>query len=120
VGGDSDSVLTGALYTPASLFSPLGSYPISQGSLSAGGNYSITFTSGTLSVIASEDSLPPGIASPITQAVIQPATPVTSPSHGRYEVTYVNGYGTSFSTFPENHAALLRQWWNGIVNDAKH
>jgi hypothetical protein len=49
VNGDTTSVLTGTLATSATLTSPVGSHPISQGSLTAS-NYTITFTPATLSI----------------------------------------------------------------------
>ena len=50
VNGDTNSVFSGALATTATSGSNVGSYNITQGTLSAGINYSINFTSGTLSV----------------------------------------------------------------------
>ena len=50
VNGDTSSVFTGALATPATSSSNVGSYNITQGTLSAGVNYAINFTGGTLSV----------------------------------------------------------------------
>ena len=50
VNGDTASVFSGALATPATAASGVGTYAITQGSLSAGGNYSIAYTSGTLTV----------------------------------------------------------------------
>ncbi len=47
VNGDT---LSGALATAASQTSGVGSYAITQGSLSAGGNYAVTFDAGTLTV----------------------------------------------------------------------
>jgi hypothetical protein len=50
VNGDTAATaLTGALTTTATTGSPVGSYPITQGSLAAA-NYSITFSAGTLTV----------------------------------------------------------------------
>lgn len=49
VNGDT---LTGAPTTTATVTSNIGSYPISQGSLAASGNYTLTFTPGTLAVTA--------------------------------------------------------------------
>ncbi|SFQ58017.1 filamentous hemagglutinin family N-terminal domain-containing protein [Nitratireductor indicus] len=50
VGGDDASVLTGALSSNATSTSNVGSYGISQGSLSAGGNYQIAFTGADVTV----------------------------------------------------------------------
>ena len=50
VNGDTASVFSGALATPATAASGVGNYAITQGSLSAGGNYTIAYTSGTLTV----------------------------------------------------------------------
>ncbi len=49
VNGDT---LSGALTTAASATSATGSYAIGQGTLSAGGNYAVSFTGGTMSVTA--------------------------------------------------------------------
>ena len=50
VNGDTASVFSGALATTGTAASGVGSYPISQGTLAAGSNYSISFTDGTLTV----------------------------------------------------------------------
>ena len=50
VNGDTSSVFTGALTTSATVSSNVGSYEIDQGTLSAGVNYSIAFSPGTLNV----------------------------------------------------------------------
>ena len=50
VNGDTASVFSGALATPATAASGVGTYAITQGSLSAGADYTIGFTSGTLTV----------------------------------------------------------------------
>ena len=50
VNGDTASVFSGALATPATAASGVGNYAITQGSLSAGADYTIGFTSGTLTV----------------------------------------------------------------------
>ncbi|WP_020476098.1 MBG domain-containing protein [Zavarzinella formosa] len=50
VNGDPSSVLTGAPATTATLTSHVGTYSITQGTLSAGSNYSISYTAGTLTV----------------------------------------------------------------------
>ena len=50
VNGDTASVFSGALATTGTAASGVGSYPISQGTLTAGSNYSISFTPGTLTV----------------------------------------------------------------------
>jgi hypothetical protein len=51
VNGDASASFTGALTTTASSSSGVGSYPITQGSLTATGNYTIgTFNQGTLTV----------------------------------------------------------------------
>lgn len=49
VNGDTESVLSGSLATTATIDSPVGSYPITQGTLSAA-NYEIAFKQGTLTV----------------------------------------------------------------------
>ena len=61
VNGDTGSVLTGALATTATSSSSAGSYPITQGTLSAGANYAITFVAGTLTVTASTTMSPGSI-----------------------------------------------------------
>jgi probable HAF family extracellular repeat protein len=53
VNGDTESVFSGNLTTTATANSPVGSYPITVGSLAAGSNYNIAFTNGTLSVTSS-------------------------------------------------------------------
>lgn len=53
VNGDTESVFSGSLTTTATANSPVGSYPITVGSLAAGSNYNISFTNGTLSVTSS-------------------------------------------------------------------
>ncbi len=50
VGSDDASVLTGALTSSATSTSNVGSYGITQGSLSAGGNYQIAFTGANVTV----------------------------------------------------------------------
>ena len=58
VNGDSSASFTGSLTTTATSSSSAGSYPITQGSLTATGNYKIgTFSQGTLTVAG--PSLPP-------------------------------------------------------------
>jgi uncharacterized membrane protein len=52
VNGDSASVFTGSLATAATANSTFGSYSITQGTLAAGSNYTINFTAGTLTVVA--------------------------------------------------------------------
>ena len=47
VNGDA---LSGALTTPATVTSGIGSYPLSQGSLAASGNYTLTYQPGTLAI----------------------------------------------------------------------
>src|SRR5439155_7254724 len=49
VNGDTAAVVTGSLATTATSGSPVGGYPIGQGTLSAA-NYAITFTGSTLTV----------------------------------------------------------------------
>ena len=50
VNGDKVSVLSGLLSTTATASSAVGNYPITQGSLKAGNNYTIAFTNGTLTI----------------------------------------------------------------------
>src|SRR5205823_5613545 len=50
VNGDTAAVLTGSLTTTATAGSGVAGYPITQGSLSAGTNYTISFTGSTLTV----------------------------------------------------------------------
>ncbi|MBN7760757.1 filamentous hemagglutinin N-terminal domain-containing protein [Nitratireductor aquibiodomus] len=50
VGGDNASVFTGALSSGATSTSDVGAYGITQGSLSAGGNYQIAFTGAGVTV----------------------------------------------------------------------
>ncbi len=50
VGGDNASVFTGALSSGATSTSDVGAYGITQGSLSAGGNYQIAFTGADVTV----------------------------------------------------------------------
>lgn len=50
VGGDDASVFTGALSSGATSTSDVGAYGITQGSLSAGGNYQIAFTGADVTV----------------------------------------------------------------------
>jgi hypothetical protein len=52
VNGDTAAIITGALVTSAGPSSAPGRYPIAQGTLSAGSNYSIAFTPGTLTIAA--------------------------------------------------------------------
>ncbi|MDD3371450.1 MAG: MBG domain-containing protein, partial [Alphaproteobacteria bacterium] len=49
--GDTGSVFSGSLDTTATASSGYGSYPITRGTLSAGGNYDIKFVDGTLRVV---------------------------------------------------------------------
>jgi hypothetical protein len=59
VNGDTaEAVLSGALATTATVSSPPGSYAITQGSLAANANYTISFTGATLMVVAAPP--PPG------------------------------------------------------------
>ena len=55
VNGDTASVFTGALATTATVSSGSGTYPVTQGTLSAGLNYAVNFNPGTLTIIASLD-----------------------------------------------------------------
>src|SRR5439155_855946 len=54
-GDTAATVLTGALDTTATTSSPVGSYPITQGTVTANGpsgaNYTMTFLNGTMSVL---------------------------------------------------------------------
>jgi hypothetical protein len=50
VNGDTSAILTGALTTTASASSNVGLYPIQQGTVAAGGNYTINYNAATLSV----------------------------------------------------------------------
>jgi streptogramin lyase len=50
VNGDTTSIFTGGLVTSATASSGVGTYPVNLGSLSAGSNYTITFSPGTLTV----------------------------------------------------------------------
>ena len=52
VNGDTSSVFTGALTTSATNGSGVGGYPINRGTFSAGPNYTIAYTTGTLTVTA--------------------------------------------------------------------
>lgn len=57
VNGDTaEAVLTGALATTATTSSPPGSYAITQGSLAANANYTISFTGATLTVAAADNT----------------------------------------------------------------
>jgi hypothetical protein len=57
-GDTAEAVLTGALATTATASSPPGGYAITQGSLAATTNYTISFTGATLTIIAAPS--PPG------------------------------------------------------------
>ena len=61
VNGDGNSVFTGALATTATSTSSSGNYPITQGTLSAGPNYAIAFTPGTLTIAQAATILPGSI-----------------------------------------------------------
>ena len=50
VNGDTSSVFTGTLATTAAVGSGVGAYPVNQGTLTAGSNYTITYNPGTLTV----------------------------------------------------------------------
>jgi|GEM_PF-6501179 len=50
VNGDTSSVFSGSLSTTATSTSSVGNYSITQGNLSAGSNYIISFTAGTLTI----------------------------------------------------------------------
>jgi len=52
VNGDTSSVFSGSLTTTGTAASNVGAYPINQGTLSAGSNYTITYTAATLNVTA--------------------------------------------------------------------
>jgi hypothetical protein len=54
VNGDTGGVFSGALTTTATPTSDAGTYAITQGTLSAGSNYTITFTPGTLTIAAAD------------------------------------------------------------------
>ena len=72
--GDTASVFSGALTTDATQSSNAGSYRITEGTLSAGVNYDISFTSGMLTVLGAPSSsvtLPPSV-----EAVIDQLTPM--------------------------------------------
>ena len=62
VNGDA---MTGSLATTASSTSSIGQYPITQGTLSAGGNYSIQFTGNSLKVVENAVFV---TANPVTMA----------------------------------------------------
>ena len=70
VNGDTASVFNGVLATPATASSNAGSYAINQGNLLAGGNYSIAYTSGNLSITPSALVVETGPLSPLVEAAI--------------------------------------------------
>jgi hypothetical protein len=59
VNGDKSAVFTGSLATTATSSSPVGTYPITEGTLAATGNYTIgTFKPGTLTVQSAAQAIP--------------------------------------------------------------
>lgn len=87
VNGDTaETVLTGTLATTATAGSPPGSYAITQGSLAANANYTISFTGATLTVVAAADNahtiyLPLVIKSPSSATPAPINTPIQTPTH---------------------------------------
>ena len=65
VNGDTSSVFSGALATTATASSSVGSYPITQGTLSAGANYTITFVGTTFAVTPKAASVTPNAATKV-------------------------------------------------------
>ncbi len=68
VNGDKSATFSGKLATTATAKSPVGSYPVTEGTLTATGNYTIgAFKPGTLTVTATNGSKTGGGAmSPLT------------------------------------------------------
>ena len=102
VNGDTSSVLTGGLTTPAAAGSGAGTYPVSKGTLSAGPNYSIAYTPGTLTVTQA----PLTVASDNVGKVYGPATPALTYTYSGL----VNGDTPSVFTgalsAPGNHVGV--------------
>jgi len=95
VNGDQ---LTGALATTAGLTTPIGSVPITQGTLAINANYALTFVNGTLKI--DPPPVPPGFNNPTT---FEPPITIGSqkPPVGDEDE---NRYGIDF---PERHDAAL-------------
>src|SRR5262249_8793295 len=71
VNGDTvATALTGVLATAATAGSPVGSVPITQGTLAASGNYALSFSPGTLTVTPA----------PLTITIDAKTRPVTTPN----------------------------------------
>jgi hypothetical protein len=86
VGGDNSSVFSGALATAATASSNAGNYAITEGTLSAGGNYNINFTPGTLAILGAPIvALPPSVEAVFAlRTEVQPSDdcPCPDPSAG--------------------------------------
>ena len=87
VNGDTSATFTGSLATTATSSSPVGQYPITDGTLAATGNYTIgTFKPGTLTVQSAPQTLP---------ADLNGKTPGPPPASTGTEITtqgLVNGH----------------------------
>ena len=83
VNGDKIATFSGKLATTATSSSPVGSYPITEGTLKATGNYTIgAFKPGTLTVTATNGSNTAGGAvPPVTELVSQSATAIVLVPH---------------------------------------
>ncbi len=83
VNGDKSATFTGKLATSATAKSPVGSYPITEGTLKATGNYTIgAFKPGTLTVTATNRiNTAGGAAPPPTESVSPSATSIVLVPH---------------------------------------
>jgi hypothetical protein len=79
VNGDTASILTGALSTTATIASPVGTYPIGLGTLTAGSNYTLTFISATLTVTTAPLTI---TADDVSRPLGQPNPPLTAQISG--------------------------------------
>jgi hypothetical protein len=109
VNGDNASVFTGSLATVATANSPAGSYSITQGTLSAGTNYTINFTAGTLTVT--------GANSAAGQIIGTAAPPITGYEYSALTqvplATFTQGNG---SQAPGNFQVTIN-WDDGTALD---
>ena len=93
VNGDTGAPLTGGLATTATSSSPVGTYPISLGTLTATGNYTIgTFNDGALTIAPAPLTITANDATKVYGSVL----PALSPSY----VGFVNGDTASSLTTP--------------------
>jgi hypothetical protein len=119
LNGDSSAAFTGSLATTATSSSAAGSYPITQGTLAATGNYSIgTFHPGTLTVLGSGVTLVGTTlfivsgSSSNDQVLVTPVGSSTTGSTG-VQVKAVLNHAASTTTFTQSGLSLQIYGYSG-------